>query len=105
MLNAAPVTFLFHDFGRTPLNLILLFPEDLIHGTNRARLEGRRLKHVLEVHRAKINDELCVGLMNDRIGTGRINVLNGSFLEMDVRLEAYAARTLARYAYSRASSA
>ncbi len=61
--------------GERPLNLILLFPEDFIHGTNRVRLEGRRLKHVFEVHRAKINDELCVGLMNDRIGTGRISAL------------------------------
>jgi RsmE family RNA methyltransferase len=51
------------------------------------RLQGRRLRHVLDVHRAQMGDELCVGLANDRIGTGRITVLTEAVLEMDVRLE------------------
>ncbi len=68
------------------MNLILLFPDDFI-GEGRVRLQGRRLKHVLDVHRASVGDELCVGLLNDRIGTGKVIALSESALEMDIRLE------------------
>ena len=43
------------------MNLILLFQDDFIDNTGVVRLEGRRLKHVLDVHRASIGDELFVG--------------------------------------------
>ena len=36
--------------------------------------------------RKPVGDELCVGLLNDRIGTGRITFLDESALEMDVNL-------------------
>ena len=68
------------------MNLILLFPEDFISET-RVRIQGRRLKHVLEVHRAAAGDELCVGMVNGLIGTGTVTRLDRSALEMDVRLE------------------
>jgi RsmE family RNA methyltransferase len=69
------------------LNLILLFQEDFIADTNRVRLEGRRLRHVLEVHRAQVGDTLVVGLANDRIGTGTVTLLDPAVLEMHVQLE------------------
>lgn len=69
------------------MNLILLFPDDFVEGTNRVRLQGRRLKHVLEVHRAEMGDELSVGVLGDRIGVGRVTQLDASVLEMEVRLE------------------
>ena len=69
------------------MNLILLFKEDFVDGTNRVRLEGRRLKHVLEVHRATAGDELIVGLMNGEMGTGKVTLLDQAVLEMSVRLE------------------
>jgi 16S rRNA (uracil1498-N3)-methyltransferase len=68
------------------MNLILLFPKDFVDNASRVRLQGRRLKHVLAVHRASINDELCVGLAGGHIGTGRVTSLNEMVLEMDVRL-------------------
>ena len=68
------------------MNLILLFPNDFADNASRVRLHGRRLKHVLAVHRASINDELCVGLAGGRIGTGRVTNLNEMVLEMDVCL-------------------
>jgi 16S rRNA (uracil1498-N3)-methyltransferase len=72
----------------TPLmNLILLFNEDFVEGASRARLAGRRLRHVLDVHRAAAGDELCVGLANGRIGTGTVTAFTESFLELDVRVE------------------
>ena len=52
------------------MNLILLFQDDFIDNTI-VRLQGRRLKHVLEVHRASVGDELCVGVLNGRIGSVR----------------------------------
>jgi len=69
------------------LNLILLFNEDFIEGASRVRLQGRRLRHVLEVHRAAVGDELCVGLSGDKIGIGKIVLLNQEALEMDVLLD------------------
>jgi len=68
------------------MNLILLFPEDFIRGTTRARLEGRRFRYVREIHRAAIGEELCVGLVGDRIGQGRILQLDDRSLEMEVEL-------------------
>ncbi len=68
------------------MNLILLFQDDFIDNTI-ARLQGRRLKHVLEVHRASVGDELCVGVRNGQIGLGKVTLLSESMLEMEVRLE------------------
>jgi 16S rRNA (uracil1498-N3)-methyltransferase len=69
------------------MNLILLFPDDFIEGTDRVRLTGRRRDHVLKVHRAAAGDELCVGLVNDRIGTGKVIALSEDVLEMDVSFD------------------
>ncbi|OGX38234.1 MAG: 16S rRNA (uracil(1498)-N(3))-methyltransferase [Omnitrophica WOR_2 bacterium RIFCSPHIGHO2_02_FULL_52_10] len=69
------------------MNLILLFKEDFVNGTGRARLQGRRLEHVLRVHRARAGDDLKVGLCGGKIGRGRIILLSEQCLEMDVALE------------------
>ena len=68
------------------MNLILLFQDDFIDKTI-ARLQGRRLKHILDVHRASIGDELCVGVLNGQIGYGKVTLLSQTVLEMEVRLE------------------
>jgi RsmE family RNA methyltransferase len=68
------------------MNLILLFQDDFIDKTI-VRLQGRRFKHVLDVHRASIGDELCVGVLNGQIGYGKVTLLNQTVLEMEVRLE------------------
>ena len=67
------------------MNLILLFKDDFID-TQRVRLEGRRYKHILEVHRVAIGDELRVGLAGGLTGIGRVTSLGDCFLEMDVSL-------------------
>lgn len=69
------------------MNLILLHKEDFVDGADHVRLQGRRLKHVIEVHRAAVGDELCVGLLGGNIGSGRVISLNEHALEMEVRLE------------------
>lgn len=69
------------------MNLILLFQDDFKDGTERVCLQGRRLEHVLNVHRASVGDSLCVGLLNGRIGTGTVTRLDNEILEMDVVFE------------------
>lgn len=69
------------------MNLILLFQDDFKDGTERVCLQGRRLEHVLNVHRASVGDRLCVGLLNGRIGTGTVTRLDNQILEMDVVFE------------------
>ncbi len=68
------------------MNLILLSEDDFVEGHERVRLAGRRLKHVLEVHRASPGDELFVGLLGGTMGRGKIVSLTGGYLEMDVQL-------------------
>lgn len=67
------------------MNLILLFDKDFI-SPGRVRLKGRRLRHVREIHRARIGDELYVGMADGLMGSGRILSIGGDCLEMDVKL-------------------
>lgn len=68
------------------MNLLLLTPEDC-PAPGRARLAGRRLRHVREVHRAVAGDELRVGLVGGLMGTGRITLLERDALEIEFTLE------------------
>ena len=68
------------------MNLILLEPEDHL-APDRVRLDGRRFRHVREVLRAAPGDTLTVGALGGTIGTGTIVRIDGSSLEMGVRLE------------------
>ena len=68
------------------MNLVLLFKDDFINDAGRIKLEGRRFKHIIEVHRVTIGDQLRVGLVGGLIGTGRVISLDDTSLEMDVSL-------------------
>ena len=68
------------------MNLVLLFDDDFV-APGRARLTGRRLRHVREVHRAAANDALNVGVAGGRIGRGRVTFLDDEALEMEVALD------------------
>jgi 16S rRNA (uracil1498-N3)-methyltransferase len=65
------------------MNMILLFPGDFM-GASRVRLEGRRFRHVTEIHRASLGDELNVGLSGGLMGRGVVVGLRDGVLEMDV---------------------
>jgi 16S rRNA (uracil1498-N3)-methyltransferase len=67
------------------MNLILLFPEDFIEPT-RVRLTGRRHRHIFNILKAKIGDELSVGVLNDKIGIGRILMVDAVSVDMEVEL-------------------
>jgi 16S rRNA (uracil1498-N3)-methyltransferase len=68
------------------VNLILLFDEDFIAPAT-VRLLGRRLEHVLDVHRAAPGDALAVGRLNGLMGRGRVTRLDSEALEMEIELD------------------
>jgi RsmE family RNA methyltransferase len=68
------------------VNLLLLFPEDF-EDDARAVVRGRRARHARKILRARPGDELCVGLVDDRIGRARVVALDARELVLDVRLE------------------
>jgi 16S rRNA (uracil1498-N3)-methyltransferase len=68
------------------MNLILLFEEDFTDGLRKVRLSGRRLRHIREVHCAKVGDTLCAGLEGGPIGSGKVTFLDEEVLEMDIAL-------------------
>ncbi|MCP4137714.1 MAG: 16S rRNA (uracil(1498)-N(3))-methyltransferase [bacterium] len=68
------------------MNLVLLFEEDFVGdpGKRRVVLEGRRLEHILSVHKAVEGDSLRVGLLNGKTGNGLIRSISAESIEMDV---------------------
>lgn len=68
------------------MNLLLLAPEDC-SAPGRARLTGRRLQHVREVHRASAGDSLRVGLLGGQMGAGLITALTPESLEIEFSLD------------------
>ena len=68
------------------MNLLLLFPDDF-EADGLARVRGRRAHHVRRILRSKVGDELCVGLLDDRIGSATIAALSAEDLVLEVRLE------------------
>ncbi|OGW41911.1 MAG: 16S rRNA (uracil(1498)-N(3))-methyltransferase [Nitrospirae bacterium GWD2_57_8] len=68
------------------MNLILLTQYDFV-SEDRARLSGRRCLHVTEVLRAEEGRELAVGLLNGRIGIGRVISRDNDSLDLHVRLD------------------
>jgi RsmE family RNA methyltransferase len=68
------------------MNLVLLFKDDFV-SEGVVRLSGRRLEHVRSVQRVQLGDELIVGLLDGKIGQGRLLRLDNECLEMQVELE------------------
>jgi RsmE family RNA methyltransferase len=68
------------------LNYVLLEPEDF-SAEDRVRLDGRRLRHVREILKCAVGDEVRIGVINGSIGRGRIERLDTDSLEMSVRLD------------------
>lgn len=69
------------------MNRLLLLPDDLI-GDRLARVTGLRAAHLRAVLRVSQGDEVKVGLLNDRIGTGLIRSLSESAAEIEFQLTA-----------------
>ena len=65
------------------MNLLLLEDGDFV-AEGRALLRGRRLKHLLEVHRAEAGDSLRVGRLGGAMGEGRLLQLCADTAEIEV---------------------
>jgi RsmE family RNA methyltransferase len=68
------------------VNLLLLEDGDFI-AEDRVRLSGRRLKHLLEVHRAEAGDSLRIGRLNGLMGIGQLLHLDEQYAELSVLLD------------------
>ncbi len=68
------------------MNLILLDAADFT-APDEVSLQGRRLQHVLAVHRAAVGDRLRVGVLDGLMGEGEIIRLDDVRLDLRVRLD------------------
>ena len=68
------------------MNLIVLKKNDFIDNEN-VILKERRFTHLKRVNKVKKNQELSCGLLNGKIGTGKITTISDNFLGMRVSLE------------------
>lgn len=68
------------------MNLLLLEDADFV-AADRVVLEGRRLKHLQEVHRAEAGDSLRVGRLDGLMGSGTLLELGESRAELQIQLD------------------
>lgn len=69
------------------MNLLLLQPEQLTAPTH-ARVRGRQLRHMLDVHRAGIGDSLRVGVIDGAIGQAVLTELSDTEAGLEISWEA-----------------
>lgn len=75
------------------MNLVLLETADFVTA-ERARVGGRRYRHIVSVLRATVGQELRVGVLGGRLGRGRLRSVGADALEMDVALDSEPPRGL-----------
>jgi 16S rRNA (uracil1498-N3)-methyltransferase len=68
------------------MNLVLLNRADFF-SSDRVRLTGRRLHHLLQVHRVVPGDELLVGVEGGEIGRGIVESLHDEAVDLVIALE------------------
>jgi len=72
-------------WGGTLLNLLLFSAEDRL-GPTRIRVQDRRLRHLLEVHRAQAGDRLRVGEIGGLVGDGEVLAIGDDSAELEIAL-------------------
>lgn len=68
------------------MNIIILLEDDFID-SNRVRLRDRRLDHINSVHKAGVGDNLKVGILNGKMGSGRVISIDRRSVELEVILD------------------
>ena len=68
------------------MNLLLLEDDDFV-ASDRVRLSGRRLKHMLEIHQAEVGDQLRVGRLGGLMGQAEVLSLSPDSTELQVQLD------------------
>ena len=69
------------------MNILLLEETELDAAAERAVVTGRRLEHVRDVQGNGVGDRLCVGKLNGPIGSGRIEGIDRTRLELAIEWE------------------
>lgn len=70
------------------MNLLLVEGSEWDPATGRARITGRRRRHAQEILGSAPGETLRVGIVDGRMGTGRILVLDDETLELALELDA-----------------
>jgi len=68
------------------MNLLLLEPQHFLND-HCVALDQRQLRHVLDVHQARVGDELRVGVVNGQVGRGVITQLTAETMQLSVTLD------------------
>lgn len=68
------------------MNLLLLEAGDFV-GVDRVVLHDRRLRHMQEVHKVAVGDELRVGIIDGAMGHGRVVALDSQAAELELELD------------------
>jgi len=72
--------------GSIFMNLVLFSQTDFIDINLIAIRDSRRLQHIKEVHQVKVDDNLKVGLINGKIGSGKVVLLAETEIHLEVSL-------------------
>lgn len=68
------------------MNLVLLYRStEIVNG--RVKLQGRRAQHIRTVLRAQVGEPVRVGLLQGKMGLGRVLGLNENSVELEVELD------------------
>ena len=67
------------------MNLILLFEENFI-GDNTVEIRGERAKHIIGIHKPLPGKEFTVGLLNGKIGKGKLLKTEENTVKMEINL-------------------
>lgn len=69
------------------MNLILLSADDFV-SSNRARLhDARRVQHILQIHKARVGDQLKVGMLNGLMGTAEVTAVGDQEVVLETFLQ------------------
>jgi RsmE family RNA methyltransferase len=68
------------------MNLVLLFDSDFVESDCVVRLEGRRMLHMMTVHKVQKGNRIKVGRLNGKIGHGIVNDISNRYIELNVSL-------------------
>jgi RsmE family RNA methyltransferase len=68
------------------MNLVLFSQTDFIGDNLVAIRDVRRLQHITLVHQIKLGDTLKVGLINGKMGSGQVVLLNENEIQLEVAL-------------------
>ncbi|MBI5056358.1 MAG: 16S rRNA (uracil(1498)-N(3))-methyltransferase [Nitrospirae bacterium] len=69
------------------MNIILFNETDYYQNRDAIRLSDHRFDHISEVLRSKKNDLLQVGLINGKLGTGKVIEITKQFIDISVTLD------------------